>query len=179
MTAGGRTHPGLESVLGGRHAFGAMATTLRHEHIVRINDPENIVSPWLTREQLWRGLHDTIVRPEVLDRSIDTADVLEIAPGRLRRKIHRGSSCLADEVECRINDSLTIRADAAGSFAGSTLTIRIEEPAPEALFVRFTYEICGLSDTREEDEDQARRSAYHASDIERIRQVRKFSATAH
>lgn len=157
----------------------AMATTLRHEHIVRINDPENIVSPWLTREQLWRGLHHTVVIPQVLDQSIDAAEVLEIAPGRLRREIHRGACCLADEVEFTPNDSLTIRADAAGSFAGSSLTMRIEEPAPEALFVRFTYEVCGLADVRDEEEDHARRCAYHASDIERIRQVRRFSAGLH
>jgi hypothetical protein len=157
----------------------AMASTLRHEHIVRINDPENIVSPWLTREQLWLGLHHTVVIPQVLDQSIDAADVHEIGPGRLRRQIHRGSYCLADEVEFTPNDSLTIRADASGLFAGSTLTMRIEEPAPEALFVRFTYEVCGLADARDEDEDHARRSAYHASDIERIRQVRRFSAKCH
>jgi hypothetical protein len=156
-----------------------MASTLRHEHIVRINDPENLVSPWLTREQVWRGLHHTIVIPQVLDQSIDAADVHEIGPGRLRRQIHRGSYCLADEVEFTPNDSLTIRADAAGLFAGSTLTIRIEEPAPEALFVRFIYEVCGLADMRDEEEDHARRSAYHASDIERIRQVRRFSAEYH
>jgi hypothetical protein len=74
---------------------------------------------------------------------------------------------------------LTIRADSAGLFAGSTLTIRIEEPAPEALFVRLTYEVCGLADVRDDEEDNARRSAYHASDIERIRQVRRFSAEMH
>jgi hypothetical protein len=156
-----------------------MATTLRHEHIVRINDPENRVSPWLTREQLWRGLHHTVAIPQVLDESIDTADVHEIAPCRLRRQIHRGNSCCADEVEFTPSVSLTIRADDAGLFAGSTLTIRIEEPAPEALFVRFTYELCGLADVRDEEEDHARRSAYHASDIERIRQVRRFSARIH
>ena len=120
-----------------------------------------------------------MVIPQVLDHSIDAADVHEIAPNRLRRHIHRGSCCLADEVEFTPNDSLTIRADAAGLFAGSTLTMRIEEPAPEALFVRFTYEVCGLADIRDEEEDLARRSAYHASDIERIRQVRRFSAETH
>lgn len=154
-------------------------TTLRHEHIVRINDPDNIVSPWLTREQLWRGLHHTIVAPQLVDESIDTANVCEIAPGRLRREIHRGPHCLADEVELAPGNSLIIRADCNGSFAGSTLTIRIEEPAPEALFVRFTYEIRGLETVRDEEEDQARRSAYQAFDIERIRQVRKLAVLLH
>lgn len=156
-----------------------MTSTLRHEHIVRINDPQNVVSPWLTREQLWRGLHHTVVAPQVVDDSIDAANVCEIGPGRLRREIHRGPHCLADEVELAPGHSLIIRADCNGSFAGSSLTIRIEEPAPEVLFVRFTYEICGLADVRDEDEDHARCSAYQASDIERIRQVRRFSVAFH
>ena len=150
-------------------------STLRHEHIVRINDPDNIVSPWLTREQLWRGLHHTIVAPQTVDESIDTANVSEIAPGRLRREIHRGPHCLADEVELAPGDSVIIRADCKGSFAGSSLTIRIEEPAPEMLFVRFTYDVCGLEEVRDEQEDDARCSAYHSSDIERIRQVRRLA----
>ena len=53
---------------------------------------------------------------------------------------------------CRTN-RCSIRADAAGAFAGSTLTIRIEEPAPEMLFVRFTYDVCGLEEVRDEQED--------------------------
>jgi hypothetical protein len=55
------------------------------------------------------------------------------------------------------------------------LTIRIEEPAPEMLFVRFIYDVCGLEEQRDEQEDSARCSAYHSSDIERIRQARRFA----
>ncbi len=151
-----------------------MAPPLHHEHIVRINDPANVAGAWLTREQLWAGLQHTVVAPELLDETIDSAAVEEIAPGRLRREIRRGRGAMSDEVELVPNESLRIRADAAGAFAGSTLTIRIEEPAPEMLFVRFTYDVCGLEDTRDEHEDNARCSAYHSLDIERIREVRRF-----
>jgi hypothetical protein len=151
-----------------------MAQPLHHEHIVRINDPANIAGAWLTREQLWAGLHHTVVAPQLLDETIDSASIEEIVPGRLRREIRRGRSAMHDEVELVPNESLRIRADAAGAFAGSTLTIRIEEPAPEMLFVRFTYDVCGLEDTRDEQEDTARCSAYHSLDIERIREVRRF-----
>ena len=151
-----------------------MAQPLHHEHIVRINDPANVAGAWLTREQLWAGLHHTVVAPEMLDETIDSASVEEIVPGRLRREIRRGRSAMHDEVELVPNESLRIRADAAGAFAGSTLTIRIEEPAPEMLFVRFTYDVCGLEDPRDEQEDNARCSAYHSLDIERIREVRRF-----
>jgi hypothetical protein len=151
-----------------------MAPPLHHEHIVRINDPANVAGAWLTREQLWTGLHHTVVAPQLLDDTIDSAAIEEVAPGRLRRVIRRGHSAMSDEVELVPNESLRIRADAAGAFAGSTLTIRIEEPAPEMLFVRFTYDVCGLEDTRDEHEDNARCSAYRSLDIERIREVRRF-----
>jgi hypothetical protein len=151
-----------------------MAQPLHHEHIVRINDPANIDGAWLTREQLWAGLQHTVFAPELLDQSIDSASIEEIGPSRLRREIRRGRCATSDEVELVPNESLRIRADAAGAFAGSTLTIRIEEPAPEMLFVRFTYDVCGLEEARDEQEDSARCSAYHSSDIERIREVRRF-----
>jgi hypothetical protein len=152
-----------------------MAQPLHHEHIVRINDPANLAGAWLTREQLWAGLQHTVLAPELLDESIDSASIQEIGPSRLRREIRRGRCATHDEVELVPNESLQIRADASGAFAGSTLTIRIEEPAPEMLFVRFTYEVCGLEELRDEEEDSARCSAYHSSDIERIRQARRFA----
>src|SRR5918999_4303698 len=130
-----------------------MTQRLHHEHIVRINDPANFAGDWLTREQLWAGLQYTVLAPELLDGSIDSASIEEIGPSRLRREIRRGRCASTDEVELVPNESLQIRADATGAFAGSTLTIRIEEPAPEMLFVRFTYEVCGLEDARDEQED--------------------------
>ena len=153
-----------------------MAQTLHHEHIVRINDPANRAGAWLTREQLWAGLQYTVLAPELLDESIDSAAIEEIGPRRLRRVIRRGRAATHDEVELVPNESLQIRADAAGEFAGSVLTIRIEEPAPQMLFVRFTYEVCGLEEVRDEHEDTARCSAYQNLDIERIRQARRYAS---
>ena len=152
-----------------------MAQPLHHEHIVRINDPANVAGVWLTREQLWAGLRHTVLAPGLLDETIDSTSIEEIVPGRLRRRIRRGRSAISDEVELVPNESLSIRADASGIFAGSTLTMRIEEPAPEMLFVRFTYDVCGLEELRDEQEDTARCSAYHNLDIERIREVRRFA----
>ncbi|HKU13934.1 MAG TPA: AtaL-like protein [Steroidobacteraceae bacterium] len=152
-----------------------MAQPLHHEHIVRINDPANVAGAWLTREQLWAGLQHTVVAPELVDESIDSASIEEIGPCRLRREIRRGRCATSDEVELVRNESVQIHADAAGAFAGSTLTIRIEEPAPEMLFVRFTYDVCGLEEVRDEQEDSARCCAYQSSDIERIRQARRFA----
>lgn len=155
-----------------------MAQQLHHEHIVRINDPANVAEAWLTREQLWAGLRHTVLSPELLDESIDSSSIQEIGASRLRREIRRGCSSNHDEVELVPNESLRICADATGAFAGSTLTIRIEEPAPEMLFVRFVYEVRGLEEIRDDQEDTARCCAYRSSDVERIRQARRFAAGA-
>ncbi|HKQ13943.1 MAG TPA: AtaL-like protein [Steroidobacteraceae bacterium] len=153
-----------------------MTQPLHHEHIVRINDPANVAGAWLTREQLWAGLQHTVIAPELIDQSIDSVSIEEIGPSRLRREIHRGHRATTDEVQLVPHESLRISADAAGEFAGSTLEIRIEEPAPEMLFVRFTYDVRGLADSRDEDEDRARRSAYQSSDIERICEARRYAS---
>jgi hypothetical protein len=149
--------------------------SLHHEHLVRINDPANVIGRWLTREQLWEGLRQTVLAPQSIDASIDCATVRETEPNRLERQIRRGRATMADWVELKKDECLTIHADRASIFAGSTLTIQIEEPAPGMLFVRFTYELHGLEDDRTDEEDQARRSAYQQSDIERVRQARKFA----
>ena len=153
-----------------------MNQTLHHEHLVRINDPQNLAAEWLTREQLWAGLRHTVEAPQVLDASIDSASVKEVGPGTLAREIRRGSSSMRDEVLLVPNELLQIRADAHGAFAGSTPTITIEEPAPQMLFVRFKYEVCGLDEEREEEEDTARCCAYKHFDIDRIREVRRYIA---
>jgi hypothetical protein len=153
--------------------------SLHHEHLVRINDPANAVGMWLSRAQLWDGLRHTILVPEALDESIDAASIQELSPCTVRRQIRRGRQTTIDEVDLVEGQSLTIRADPQGAFAGSTLAIRIEEPAPENFFVRFVYDLCGLTEVRDEEEDTARRAAYQASDIERVREARRYIARPH
>ena len=155
-----------------------MTHQLRHEHLIRINDPSLALETWLTRAQLWSGLLHTVFEPQEFDESIDSVSIEEILPGRLRRRIRRGALTLTDEVELVDNDRLHIDADPAGIFAGSRIEIRIEEPDAGMLFVRFVYEIQGLPVTRDEKEDHARCSAYQASDLERIRLVRRHAASS-
>ena len=156
-----------------------MSAIFRHEHLVRINDPSLERSLWLTRRQLWNGLRHTVLVPQAFDDSIDAADVTEQAAGIYSRSIRRGRTTAADEVTLIADQSVRICADAHGQFCGSSLTICIEEPAPEMLFVRFTYELVGIGEQRTEEEDNARRSAYHAADIERIREARRHAGGIH
>lgn len=156
-----------------------MTDVFRHEHLVRVNDLTIDRSFWLTRQQLWNGLRHTVMVPQAIDDSIDAVDIVEGSADTLTRSIRRGHSTAADKVMLVADHSLTICADANGRFCGSSLTIRIEEPAPGMLFVRFKYELIGLGDDRSEEEDRARRNAYQASDIERIRAARQHAGGRH
>lgn len=150
-------------------------TRLRHEHLIRINDASIPPSEWLTRRQLWEGLLHTVLTPQSLDESIDAATVLERSAGVFRREIRRGGLTLVDAAELVTDESVVIRCDSQGKFGGSTFTMRIEEPEPQMLFVRFVYELFGLEDERTEEEDNARRSAYQTLDVERIREARRHA----
>jgi hypothetical protein len=147
----------------------------RHEHIVRVNDPANSLDGFMTREQLWTGLWQSIVAPYGFDSTVDECVVDHVGSDRLARRITRGGVTICDEVDVVPTDSLTIRIAAASIHAGSWLRIGIEEPAPEMLFVRFTYELRGQSGLPAE-QATALRAAYDASDMDRVRQVRRHVA---
>src|SRR5262249_9402889 len=109
---------------------------------------------------------------------IDAASVFECSPTLLKRELRRGASLVLDEVDLIEDDSIVIRADANSPFCGSHLTIRIEEPQAEMLFVRFTYELHGVEPDREAEEDTVRFCVYEAYDIERVRAARRHAAGA-
>jgi hypothetical protein len=145
----------------------------RHEHIVRVNDPANASGEFLSREQLWTGLWQTILAPYAFDPTVDECTVDHVGSDLLERRLTRGGVTITDTVDVVPNDSLTIRA--GGAYAGSRLRIMIEEPAPRALFVRFTYDLVGHPALPAE-QVSALKAAYEASDVDRIRQVRAYVA---
>jgi hypothetical protein len=159
----------MQNDAGGTPSPGAF----RHEHIVRINDPANAGGESLTREQLWTGLWQTIVAPFAFDPSVDECTVDHVGSDLLQRRLTRGGRVVTDAVEIVPSESLTILA--GGAHAGSRLRIAIEEPAPEALFVRFTYEVASYAELPAEQR-AALKAAYEASDVDRIRQVRRYVA---
>jgi hypothetical protein len=59
------------------------------------------------------------------------------------------------------------------------MRMRIEEPEPEALFVRFEYDIDQAGDPGGEEAfyNEFRRSAYQEADIDTIAVIREMAAT--
>ena len=145
---------------------------MRYEHLVQINDLERPDLPLLERQQLWSGLLARAERPALFDDSVDAAHSLSREADRLELEIVRGSSTTRATAILRAGAAIEIGVGAGSVFAGSALTIAIEEPAPRALFLRFTYELRGPGVPVDEAELGALRQAYYYADLELVRRIR-------
>ncbi len=143
------------------------------EHLVRINDPAEPRLEWLEREALWEGLWRSVAAPGEHDPGVDECGLESLGEDRVRRRLRRGPRLDTDLLEWRHLESITVRPDPRGPFAGSSLEMRIEEPAPGVLFVRFTYRLVGGdAEPLTEPERVTRHAAWQQADLARIRAAR-------
>ena len=148
---------------------------MRYEHLVQINDLDHPDIPLLGRAQLWLGLVARAERPAMFDASIDAMRLVRREGDVLERELTRGSWTTRETVRLRPDASIEIGIEAGSDFGGSTLCIAIEEPAPQALFLRFTYALAGSAVPADEGEQQALRQAYYFADIETVRRIRALA----
>ena len=114
---------------------------MKFEHLLQINDLANPLIVPLTRAQLWDGLLHRVDHPQSFLPGLETCTIVErSAPGILRR-LNFGAAVIEDRVT--LVEGLWVRFDIqpSASHAGGSLTISIEEPQPEALFLRFAYHL--------------------------------------
>ncbi len=155
--------------------------TMRFEHLVQVNDPLMPLLDTLTRAQVWRGL---VLR---------VADPVQFLPGLLHcaigkravngdtitfdRTLDFGNFEVHDQVTLTTLEHIDVRAEAGDTFPASRLTMQIEEPNSDVLFVRFVYEMKGerRDDGLDAMTDGARRKAYELSDIDTIRRIRALA----
>ncbi len=152
-----------------------------HEHIVRINDRTIPQRAWLTREQLWLGLAATLRQPSRHDCSVDGYTVTAQTADALELRLSRGRATVVQTVTGRPPDSISLKAQDESTGESATLDIRIEEPAPGALFVRFVFELPGSAGDDSAEEGNARRAAYeaYARDIVRAARTLAGGVTLH
>ena len=148
---------------------------MRYEHLVQINDLEQTELPLLERSQLWLGLVTRAERPELFDPTIDATELLHREQHSLQLSCRRASRITLESVRLVPEDSIEVTVGAGSGFAGSRLTVRIEEPAPHALFLRFVYELRGPEVPEDEAERRALRQAYFFADLETTRQIRALA----
>jgi hypothetical protein len=154
---------------------------MRFEHLVQVNDPLQPLLTEVSRAQLWRGLVRRAERPTefvlglagaAIDERVDAGGVAQLA-----RTLDFGSFTVRDRVRLTADSLSVTDVEAAAGYAASRLTIRIEEPAPGSLFLRFTYE---AEDRPQENgldalSRQLREQAYRSADIDTVWRIRDLA----
>ena len=155
---------------------------MRFEHLVEINDPLMPLLTELTREQLWRGL---VLRAEDPTQFIGGLDSVTIDTRRelsgvteLERTLDYGSFRVRDRVRLFPQQRSEIHTAAGASWPASRMSITIEEPSPDALFLRFVYEAeseiageGGLDDMTV----KLRQQAYEGADLDTVVRIRALA----
>jgi hypothetical protein len=154
-----------------------MRRPLTLEHLVRINDSADPRVEPIGRAQLWRGLQIRAEFPRTFLPWLDACHVTRQSDGSLRRELHFGSRVIHDRVLFEIGHAVHVEV-IDGASAGRFLhSMRIEEPAPGELFLRFTYEALSAEHHADCDEAETLREAYRRTDLDTVFRLRQLAAT--
>lgn len=153
---------------------------MKFEHVVIVNEPDNPLLTDLSREELWFGLLCRVEDPRPFLPGLERCSVLERSEDEVLRELDFGELKIRDRVTLEPMESVTFEAQKTAQHAGGTLKIRIEEPAPAQLVLRFLYRTT-LDEHDEGVTDMVTdfvRSAYHESDIDTVRVIREIVSNA-
>jgi len=151
---------------------------MKFEHLIAINDPLNPLIEPLTRLQLWRGLVLRAESPKLFVPQLDECQLSERSADAVTRVLRYGELAIRDRVTYLPQLQVRYQIPQQKEISASSLTVTIEEPQPELLFVRFAYDD-GASAAEDEANamyDSFRRSAYQEADIDTIRLIRELAA---
>ncbi|MDR3055042.1 MAG: DUF1857 family protein [Zoogloeaceae bacterium] len=145
---------------------------MNFEHLVQINDLNNPLQEFLSREQLWQGLWQRVEQPEIFLPGLESCQILERSADAIHRRLDFGNAHIHDWVTFVAQEWLQFAIATGEGHAGGVLRITLEEPEPQALFLRFNYQT-----TLSQEGDNARyaeyvKSAYVASDLDTVRVIR-------
>lgn len=150
---------------------------MKFTHLVEINDPLNPLLDKLSRAQLWRGLALRAEMPQAFVPHLDSCTLLEKSELSLSRELRYGDLLICDRVTFLPQHQVVYDVPPQKDIPQSRLTVTIEEPQPEVLFVRFEYDDGAgeQADAANAFYDDFRRSAYKESDIDTIRTIREMA----
>ncbi len=154
---------------------------MRYEHLVQINDPLMPLLDTLTRNQVWQGL---MVRAEDPAQFVLGLEGATIHSHEVRGEVHEltrtldfGSFRVDDRVRLVRDRGSEVRTEAGPTWPASRLTITIEEPQPELLFLRFVYESDETAGGKESDPVIVglREQAYERADLDTVVRIRALA----
>jgi hypothetical protein len=150
---------------------------MKFNHLIQINDPLNPLIDAMTREELWRGLVLRAEAPKLFMPHLDECELSEQTAVSVRRSLRYGELIIDDVVTYEAQVRVHYQVPAQGEIPVSSMSMTIEEPAPDALFVRFEYDDGAPEGQAEEQAfyDQFRRTAYEEADIDTIRIIRELN----
>lgn len=151
---------------------------MNFEHLIQINDLQNPLIVVLNRDQLWQGLLHRVEDATPFLPGLESCTIVERHADHLLRRLDFGPAVIQDRVT--LSERHWVRFDILPSeqHAGGSLTISIEEPEPDALFLRFAYTTSFGTNPNSEDRAYIDyiKSAYHQSDIDCVRIIRTLAA---
>lgn len=150
---------------------------MHYEHLVQINDPADPRVPPLTREQLWLGLVARAERPQYFLIGMDECRIVEHTGNALRREMQFGKTLVRDRVTYEPSVQIRFDVEPTAESGVAQMIMRIEEPQPGVLFVRFVYDLQSVTDDAVGDADEFRKSAYREADVDTVQMIRQFAAS--
>jgi hypothetical protein len=154
-----------------------MRRPLTLEHLVRINDSDDPRVEPISRTQLWRGLQIRAEFPRTFLPWMDACQVERKADGSLHRELRFGARIIHDRVLFEIGQAVHVEVIDGVSGGRFLHSMRIEEPVPGELFLRFTYEALSAEHHADCDEAETLREAYRQTDLDTVFRLRQLAAT--
>ncbi|MFZ6676703.1 SRPBCC family protein [Undibacterium sp. Tian12W] len=150
---------------------------MKFEHLVEINDLGNPAVEVITREQLWRGLVLRAEMPRLFVSYLDDASIMDRNEASMTRTLKYGALEITDHVSLVHLEHVHYDVAAQKDIPQSSLRMSIEEPQPDALFVRFAYDSgnAEAEDAEAKMYNEYRKSAYQEADVETVRIIRELA----
>jgi hypothetical protein len=157
---------------------------MRFEHLIEINDPQIPFLVSLTRQQVWDGLMVRVEDSRTFLPGLDECRILRreseatnSSVGSVERLLRWGEVEVRDRVTFETDVWVCFITPPTDQHGGGQLTITIEEPEPERLFLRFEYETAFATGHEAEDagyEDYLKQ-AYVAAGIDTVQRIRELA----
>ena len=151
---------------------------MKFEHLIEINDPLNPLIDALTIKQLWNGLVLSAESPKLFVPHLDECVIDERTAHGFRRRRRFGELVVEDRVVLEPMRQLRYEVEPQQDISRQSLTVTIETPTADTLYVRFQYQDDhdAATDAANAMYDEFRKSAYQESDIDIIRVLRDLAA---
>jgi hypothetical protein len=151
---------------------------MKFEHLIEINDPLNPLIDALTVEQLWSGLVLRAESPKLFVPQLDDAIIDERTDNSFRRRLRYGQLVIEDRVRLEPQQRVVYDVPAQNEITASTLTMTIEQPTLDTLYVRFQYDDGHDAETDAANAmyDEFKRSAYKEADVDTVGMIRELAS---